>query len=128
MVGLGRFRPKGFLGTSTNTFGAHQPRDSIGRAGEAPGVEFGGHSRTSINPFVAMSVDTFDLGFQTSVLGGPWAGCRPSVPPGIKAAAGETEGLTKLANTVLGPHHFNQRIPNCGSSPSMLMAFFRISR
>ena len=52
---------------------------------------------------------------------------RASSPCRI-AGARDIECIAEFRNGVLWPHRINQRIPLCGSSESMLTAFFKISR
>jgi hypothetical protein len=42
----------------------------------------------------------------------------------VVSAAGHPESLAKLSDREVLPHRINQRIPLCGSSESMLIAFF----
>ena len=45
---------------------------------------------------------------------------------GVVTASGDAEGFAEFGEGKWGPHGIDQRIPLCGSSESMLMAFFRI--
>ena len=46
----------------------------------------------------------------------------------VVSGAGHPESLAKFRDWKVLPHRINQRIPLCGSSESMLIAFFKISR
>ena len=46
----------------------------------------------------------------------------------VISGAGDAQSLAKFSDWEVLPHRINQRIPLCGSSESMLIAFFKISR
>ena len=44
----------------------------------------------------------------------------------VVSGAGHPESLAKLSDREVLPHRINQRIPLCGSSESMLIAFYQV--
>lgn len=105
---------------------AHQARDAIFRAALAARPQFAGHARTAVAAGVAVSVDA--LHRLDELLVGSCPSLRRLRSCGVVARARHVQGFTKFGELEVFPHGIDQRIPLCGSSESMLMAFFKISR
>src|SRR6202007_3111395 len=84
-----------------------------------------GNPRATVASFVLM-IDTLDFLRQLGVGLGPYG--LPCFRPLVITTTRNTQGHATLLNRKLNRQFFNHRIPLCGSSPSMLIAFFKISR
>ena len=114
-----------FLGVPACRASASAGRcDSPSRQAQA--AQLLGHARAAVRAGMAMVMDGFHRLEQLLVLLG--AGARPPGRAGVASASRDAQGLTQLVQVKILPHGLNQRIPLCGSSESMLTAFFRISR
>src|SRR6516225_4843908 len=71
-------------------------------------------------------VDAADLLQQFGVESAPFGLFRS--PPLVITTTRHAQRHTTLLNRKLNRQFFDHRIPLCGSSPSMLIAFFKISR
>lgn len=126
VIGAGGFWPERLSGPGTQTEGMHEAGDAIFRAAEAQSMELAGHSGAAVAAGVAVGVDGVHMDEELCV--GCFAAARDPGGRGVIAAAGDTQGLAKFGDGKGVPHGMDQRIPLCGSSESMLMAFFKISR
>jgi len=126
VIGLGSLRPERTPGTSSQAVCTHDSCDTILRAGDSESAKFTSHSRTAVAPGVAVRVNDSDL--VKELLIGTVAFTRFTFAELVISGARDAKGLAKFSDKEVLPHRINQRIPPCGSSESMLIAFFRISR
>ena len=105
---------------------AHEPGDPVWGTFQAQRVQFVGHPGAAVRAGLAMGMDGAHLIEELLVVGVAF-GRRPGAR-GVVTASGDVESFAEFGDEKLGPHGIDQRIPLCGSSESMLMAFFRISR
>ena len=126
VIGARCFWSEGLSGPCAQAARAHEAGDAIFRAGKAAALEFASHPGASVAAGVTVGVDGVHVRGELRV--GLFAAARDARDRGVIAAAGDAECLAKFADGKGVPHGVNQRIPLGGSSESMLMAFFKISR
>ena len=126
VIRAGGLRAKGLSGTCPQAGRAHEPGRTVLRAGQAEAVQLAGHARAAIAAGLAVGMDGSHM--PDEMLAGSFAAAWGSGASGVVTAPGGAEGFAEFGEVKGVPHGINQRIPLCGSSESMLMAFFKISR
>ena len=126
VIRMGGFGPERAPGPGPQAGRAHEPGNAVAGAGKLAIPKFGSHPWTAICAGVAMGVDDFDLTEENGVGLSPWPG--DLLAGGVIPRRGHLESCAEFGNGIGGPHRVNQRIPSCGSSLTMLMAFFKMSR
>jgi hypothetical protein len=118
--------PEGAAGPGGEAVGAQQASHPVLGATFSARRQFAGQARTAVGAGVAMGVDGPDLVEQAGIGASP----RPLGPSagGEIARTANSEGFAEFGDLELSAHGVNQRIPLAGSSESMLIAFFKISR
>src|SRR5207247_5388883 len=95
-------------------------------AGQGRAAQRARQFRTAIAAGVAMRVNGVHLLDQLLVV--VLALARWALPRRVITGGGHLQGFAEFSDVKTFPHGINQRIPLGGSSESMLIAFFRISR
>jgi hypothetical protein len=126
VIGACSLWPERLSGPGAKARGAHEAGDAISRTGDAEAVKFAAHPGAAIAAGVAVVMDGSHVGDELGI--GFCTRPQESCGGGVVAAAGDAERVAKFTDGEGVPHGVNQRIPLCGSSESMLMAFFKISR
>ena len=126
VIGPCRLGPEWLAGTGSEALGAHEAGDTIFRAGVSASDELVCHAGAAVGACVAVVMDRFYGPKKPLILLTTLAG--PAAGGGVVAASGDVERIAEFGDGVGVPHGLDQRIPLCGSSESMLTAFFKISR
>jgi hypothetical protein len=122
MVRLCSFGSEGIVGAGAQALGTHEAGNSVLRTRVAAVAPFDGEARATVGASVAMAMDGFHGMDEVLVFLVRSARCPTG--GGMVAAPGDIEGGAEFSNGKGLPHGVDQRIPLCGSSESMLMAFF----
>ena len=118
--------PKGAAGPGGQAVGTQQASYAVLGARLAARRQLAGQARTAVGAGVAMGVNAPDLGEQVGIGASPRS--RGPSAGGEIARTANPEGCAEFGDLELSAHGVNQRIPLAGSSESMLIAFFKISR
>lgn len=116
----------GFAWLGAEVLLSHQSCNPVFRAGVPEGAKFARHSWAAGGAGVAMVVNGFHCVKKDRVFLLAFA-CW-ALSGGVVATGRDIESVAEFKDGVFVPHDVNQRIPLCGSSESMLTAFFKISR
>ena len=126
MIGLGSLRAERAPGMSPQVLCTHDSGYTILRAANSESSKFTSHSRTAVAPGVAVRVNDSHLVEELLICTAAFT--RFTFAEVVISGARDAQSLAKFSDREVLPHRINQRIPLCGSSESMLLAFFKISR